>query len=203
MQETISLILCFSVLFLSGCASLNGDVPFRYQPSLLSTNQKINKTAALNLLTDLRPQGDKAYTESIKDISEKVTSKLLEDFEKSKIFKDIHFSITTQDDFIINGTINRFMWKLYNTPISYIFILNLVEFLGVPSSEAYGIVDITLEIKDNKTGQIIGHFQEYSKQSSSYTIYNFKAGECGAELSDAFREVVKKLKEDMLTKMNY
>lgn len=203
MRRVISLILCFSILFLNGCASLNGDVPFRYQPSLLSANQKINKTAALNMLTDMRPQGDKAYTESIKDISEKVTSKLLEDFEKSRIFKDVHFSITTQDDLIINGTINRFMWKLYDTPVSYIPFLCIVVFFGVPCAEAYGIVDITLEIKDSKTGQIIGRFQEYSKQSSSYSIYNLKAGEYGAELSDAFREVVKKLKEDMLTKMNY
>jgi hypothetical protein len=199
-----SFILIVTFLFLvSGCASLNGSVPFRYQPSLVSTTKKIDKTVGLNMLLDKRPEGDIAYTKSIKDIPEKVTSKLLEDFEKSKLFKEIHFPPQAGDDIVVNGTIDRFMWKLYATPISYIPVLNLVIYFGVPCNEAYGVAGITLEIKDNKTGSIIGRLEESSRVDSSYTLYNFKAGDAGSELEEAFRDVGKKLKEDLLTKVNF
>jgi len=200
--------LCFMLfvivtIALSGCASLNGDVPFRYQPSLISSAKKIDKTAGLNMLVDKRPGSDIAYTESIKDISEKVTSKLLEDFDKSKLFKEIHYPAQPGDDIVIDGTIDRFMWKLYATPISYIPGINLLVYFGIPCNEAYGIANISLTIKDTKTDKAIGSFNEESKVNSSYTLYNFKAGDAGSELSEAFRDVAKKLKEDVLTKANF
>ena len=196
-------MVCVSAAFLSGCASLNGDVPFRYQPSLISSVKKVDKTVGLNMLSDKRPEADLAYTKSIKDISEKVTSKLLEDFEKSKMFKEIHFPAQAGDDIIIDGTINRFMWKLYATPISYIPILNLACYFGVPVNDVYGIAGIALEVKDSKSGKIIGKFEESSRVDNSYTLYNFKAGEAGNELQDAFRDVSKLLKIDLLTKVSY
>jgi hypothetical protein len=196
-------ILLFALLFLmllfSGCASLNSSIPFQYQPSLVSATQRIDKTAGLNMLLDKRPEGDIAYTKSIKDLSEKVTAKLLEDFDKSKLFKEIHYPTKSSDDIVINGRIDRFMWKFYSTPISY--IMPLFVYFGMPAYEAYGIAAITLEIKNNKTGAVITKTQEYSRVDSSYTIYNFKAGEAGAELQEAFRDVAKKLKEDLLKKV--
>ncbi len=185
-----------------GCASLNANVPFRYQPSLVSSAKKIDKTVGLNMLLDKRPEGDIAYTKSIKDISEKVTAKLLEDFKVSNIFKEIHYPAQSGDDIVINGTIDRFIWKLYATPISYIPILNLVCYFGVPINEAYGIATIALEIKDNKTGSIIGVIEGTSRTDNSYTLYNFKAGEAGTELEEAFREAAKKLKEGLLIKVD-
>lgn len=155
------------------------------------------------MLIDKRPEGDVAYTKSISDISEKITSKLLEDFNASKVFKEVHYPPQREDDIIINGTVDRFMWKFYATPIYYIPILNLVCYFGVPYSEAYGIAGISLEIKDNKTGAIIGTLQESSRFDSSYTFYNFKAGDAGTELEDAFRDTAKKLKEDLLTRINF
>ncbi|PIP20689.1 MAG: hypothetical protein COX40_03565 [Candidatus Omnitrophica bacterium CG23_combo_of_CG06-09_8_20_14_all_40_11] len=196
-------ILGFSIIVLSGCASLNGDVPFRYQPSLISYNKKIDKTVGLNMLVDKRPDGDKAYTESIKDVSEKITAKLLEDFDKSKIFKEIHYPSQAEDDIVINGTIDRFMWKFYAKTIYYIPMLNLVCYFGVPYADAYGIAGITLEVRDNKVGKVLWSFAEESKMVNSYTFYNMKAGDSGAELAEAFREVGKKLKEDLLIKTNF
>ena len=113
-------VLGIFVIVLSGCASLNGNVPFRYQPSLLSSTKKIDKVVGLNMLIDKRPEIDAAYTKTISDVSEKITSKLLEDFNTSKIFKEIHYPPQQGDDIVINGTIDRFMWKFYSTPIAYI-----------------------------------------------------------------------------------
>jgi len=188
----VLVLLCFG---LYGCASLNSSVPFRYQPSLIASNKTIDKVVGLNLLSDKRPEIDVSYTKSIKDISEKVTAKLLEDFDKSKLFKEIHFPARTTDDIVISGTIDNFIWKMYATPINYIPVLGLVVIFGVPEYEAYGIAGITLEIKDNKSGTIIGKLEETSRQESEYTMYNFKTGEAGAELEEAFRDVAKKLKE--------
>ncbi len=150
------------VILVSGCASLKGDVPFRYQPSLIPVTQKVDKIAGINMLTDNRPKGDISYTVSIKDISEKVTSKLLEDFEKSKIFTEIHYPAQLDDDIVINGTIDRFIWKLYATPVAYI---PLLPYFGVPCYEAYGIAGVTLKMQDNKTGTLFGEFSEESKVS--------------------------------------
>ncbi|HOX54228.1 MAG: hypothetical protein PHI86_00550 [Candidatus Omnitrophica bacterium] len=197
------LIFIGLLLVVSGCASLNANVPFEYQPSLVANARTIDKVVGLNMLLDKRPESDIAYTKSIKDVSEKITSKLLEDFDKSKIFKEIHYPAQSKDDITINGTVDRFMWKLYSTPISYIPLLNLVIYFGVPCYESYGVADITLEIKDNRTGAIIVTLKESSKIETSYTLYDFKAGEAGAELSDAFRDVAKKLKEDILTKVSF
>ena len=93
------------------------------------------------------------------------------------------------------------MWKMYATPISYIPVVSLLIYFGVPCQEAYGLATITLELKDQKTGAILGTFKETSKVTTAYTLYNFKAGEAGAELSEAFRDIAKKLKEAILEKM--
>ena len=197
-RKKISLFIAsILILFSTGCASLNGNVPFQYQPSLLASSETINKDAGMNLLIDQRPEGDKSYTKSIKDIPEKVTSKLIEDFEKSRLFKDIHFSSKTGDALIIEGTVNRFMWKLYDTPIGYVPLLNIVLFFGVPCYESYGIADITLTIKDSANNRVLGKFHSESKVTDEYSIYNFKAGEAGAELAEALRNVAKDLKQQI------
>jgi hypothetical protein len=195
------LIFGIAIIILSGCASLNGDVPFRYQPSLVSYGKQIEKTVGLNMLEDKRPEGDIAYTKSIKDVAEKVTSKLLEDLEKSKIFREIHYPAQSDDDLTIDGTINRFIWKFYSTPISYIPGINLAIYFGAPCYDAYGIASIALEVKDNKTGNMLATIDESSEIRDSYSLYNFKAGEAGAELSEAFRDVAKKLKTGLITKI--
>lgn len=203
MSQRLGLALCLVVVCVFiGCASLNGTVPFQYQPSLVASSKTIDKTVGINMLADKRPEGDVSYTKSIKDIPEKITSKFIEDLEKSKIFKEVHFPAQQTDDIVIDGSIDRFMWKLYASPISYIPFLNLVIYFGVPCNEAYGITGISLEVKDNKSGAIIGKLAEESKITETYTIYNMKAGEAGAELAESFRDVSKKLKEDMLTKVN-
>jgi hypothetical protein len=154
------------------------------------------------MFEDLRPQKDKGYTKSIKDLSEKVTAKVIEDFEDSKIFDAVNYPPQETDDLIINGKINRFMWQMYSSTISYIPGVNLAMYFGAPAYEAYAITDISLEIKDSKTGKILGTFTEQSEIKNPHTLYNVKAGEYGAELAETFRDVVKTLKEDILLKLD-
>ena len=200
MLKKVLCVMIISVFLLisSGCASLNGNVPFQYQPSLTSFAKKIKRVVGLNMLRDRRPEKDRAYTKGIKDLPEKVTSKMLDDFRYSNMFTEIHFPAQKEDDLVINGTINRFKWKMYAMPIAYIPYVNFIMFFGLPATEAYGIVDIHLQVKDNQSGAILGSFKESSEVKSTYTIYNTKAGEAGAELAEAFRDVVKKLKQDIM-----
>ncbi len=194
--------LCLAGLTLTatGCASLNSSVPFQYQPSL-SAGKTVQKSAGFNLLEDLRPEADRSYTKSIKDVSEKITAKLIEDFQRSKVFQDIHYPITANDDLIIDGKVSRFMWKFYAEPILYIPYVNIITLFGIPTYKAYGVTEIELELKDRSTGQMIGNVSANSRVENSYNIYNFKAGEAGAELAESFRDVAKKLKEGVIQKL--
>ncbi|MDD5492981.1 MAG: hypothetical protein PHV60_09950 [bacterium] len=199
-RKAIYLIL-LSILLLSGCASLNGNVPFQYQPSLTASDNKIDKTAGMVMLKDNRPKDDVDNTKSIKDLPEKVTAKLLEDFKDSEIFTEIHNRKKAEDDLVISGTINRFKWKATPSPLSFIPILSLLQIFGAPTYTIKGEAEITLKIKDNKTGKILKSFTEASEATNTYNMYNFKAGDAGAELSEAFRDVAKQLKEDILKKL--
>lgn len=192
-------VIVFS-LVLSGCASLNANTPFRYQSSLLPAAATINKSVGVELFKDKRPKDDIIYTKSISDVAEKITAKLLEDFKDSKLFREIHYSVQPADDITVTGTIERFTWKLYAHPLSYI---PLLCYLGTPNAVAYGLVSITLEVKDNKTGTVIRTFKETAKIENLFSVYNFKVGDGGTELEDAFREVGRKLKEDLLSKVNW
>jgi hypothetical protein len=48
---------------------------------------------------------------------------------------------------------------------------------------------------NSKTGETVAEYNKNSTKSDSYTIYNLKAGEAGAELAEAFREVPKQIKQ--------
>lgn len=198
MPKGIIIFVVFITVLVSGCASLNANTPFRYQPFLLTSNTQIDNIAGLNLFLDHRPKNDITYTKNISDIPEKITAKLLEDFNSSHIFKELHYPSRDNDDIVINGKINRFTWKLYSTPLGYIPFLS---YLGISTLEAYGIADITLEIKDNRNGNIIATIQESTAIKNAFSVYNFKIGDSGSELEDAFRDVGKKLKKALLQKL--
>lgn len=150
-------------------------------------------------MVDMRTKQDLTYTKNISDIPEKITAKLLEDFNSSGIFKELHYPPQANDDITINGRINRFIWKLYSTPLGYV---PLVSYAGISTLRAYGAVEIILEIKDNRTGVVIATLQESADIKNAFTVYNFKIGDSGSELEDAFREVGRKLKKALLEKLS-
>jgi hypothetical protein len=99
----IGIVMLFAIL--SGCASLNGGVPFRYVPSLPTIEQSSYRIG-LEKLTDGRPQEDRDSTESIPAVDEKMTSKLLEDMRSSQMFRGVDLPASkTKDAFIMKGEI--------------------------------------------------------------------------------------------------
>lgn len=187
----------------TGCASLNNNIPFQYQPALVASKGPIQKSTGFSMLVDSRPEKDRAYTKSIKDVPEKITAKLIEDFRSSGLFSEIHYPPKTNDEIVITGTIKRFKWKLYSRGIAYVPYVGLAAgIFGVPLTRAYGMTEIELELKDGATNRVLGTFSESSEVETMYSIYNFKTGESGAELAESFRDVAKKLKGDITLKLS-
>ncbi len=147
-------------------------------------------------LSDKRPEGDRSATESISDLDEKVTAKLLEDFRSSQLFAAVDFPIQgDKDDLVLKGEIKRFYWKLTPNPIVFI---PLIPYFGIPIYEAEGVATLRVQLVRTKTGQTIGEYEKSSTRTATYTLYNSKAGEEGSELADAFRDVAKQIKDAIL-----
>ena len=81
------ILMCCLLLIASGCSTLNGSVPFRYVPSL-STTPRTGAHLGMEKFVDHRPDSDREATACIRDIDEKITAKVLEDLQFSKIFAD-------------------------------------------------------------------------------------------------------------------
>jgi hypothetical protein len=174
-------------------------VPFKYVPSLAS-GETINLRAGLQTLADERPEDDRSATESIADVPDKVTAKLIEDFRASQVFATLDFPIQQdKDDLILQGAIKRFYWKMKPSPITFIPVINLVLYFGVPARYVDGIASLCLRVIRAKTGQTLAEYEKSSTRTENYTLYSFKAGEAGAELAEAFRDVVKQIKDAITT----
>ncbi len=202
MLKRLNLLLILGVVFFaSGCTSLKGNVPFQYQPSLISKTKSIDKSVGFNILEDNRPKADvKSTKKTIKDVPNKVTYKLMEDFKASEIFREVNYPPSASDDIIINGTLNRFRWRI--KPLFTAFIPYLPLF-GVPIQKDIGEADITLRVVDAKTGLLIKEINGAYKDELTYTLYNASVGEAGSELAEALRESVKQLKTKVLTEVPF
>ena len=195
----VFLVSCLVVL--SGCTTLKGNVPFQYQPSLISSSKKIDKNVGFNIVKDARPEKEIKSTEkTIKDVPNKITYKMMEDFKSSGIFNEVNFPPKDSDDIIINATLHRFNWTI-NT--NYFAIFTYLMYFGIPIEEHVGVVDISLEVIDKKTGKVLGNIQGSNTDKLKYSLYNVSVGEAGSELAEAFRESVKELKEKLLSEINF
>ncbi len=185
-------------LLLQGCATLVGTVPFKYVPSL-ATGEPFSLRMGMEKLVDQRPDGDRSATESIPDVDEKVTAKLLEDLRSSQMFTAVDFPTQgDKDELILKGEIKRFYWKLTPSPIVFIPLINLLIYFGIPIHEAEGVATLRVQLVRTKTGQPIAEYEKSSTRTATYTLYNLKAGEVGSELADAFRDVAKQIKDSIV-----
>ncbi len=193
-MKRIILALC-CLLLMSGCSTLNGSVPFRYVPSL-STMPQNDAAIGMDKFVDSRPADDREVTKAIPDVDEKVTSKVLEDFRSSGMFARVDFPARADKDaFIVKGEIKRFYWKTKHNPIKFIPFVNLLLLLGITSYNIEAVVDLRVQILDAKTGAVLSEYDKTSTKTESATLYDNKSGESGAELAEAFREVVKQIKD--------
>jgi hypothetical protein len=202
MQHYRRLILAAGIFSIGalfqGCATLNGTVPFKYVPSL-PTGEPISLRVGMEKLTDVRSKDDRQATESIADVDEKITAKLLEDFRSSQIFTTIDFPVQKEKDaIVIKGEIKQFYWKLTPSPVIFIPFIQLLMYFGVPIYDVVGIADFHVQLVNPLTGQVVREYDKSSTKTESYTLYNLKAGEAGAELAEAFREVSKQIKQGIV-----
>jgi hypothetical protein len=150
----------------------------------------------MDKFVDSRPADDREVTKAIPDVDEKVTSKVLEDFRSSGMFARVDFPARADKDaFIVKGEIKRFYWKTKHNPIKFIPFVNLLLLLGITSYNIEAVVDLRVQILDAKTGAVLSEYDKTSTKTESATLYDNKSGESGAELAEAFREVVKQIKD--------
>lgn len=198
----VVLTLLVSVCFLTSCTTLKGNVPFGYQPSLITVSKKIDKNVGFEVFSDLRPANEiKATERPIQDITNKITYKVIEDFRSSNIFDEINFPTNETDDLIIKGEINKFIWRAEDNWFA-ILLFPLVYF-GLPIGDYVGEADITLKVLDKKSGQVLGSVRGAGSQRLSVSLYSMSVGEVGSELAEAFRQCVKQLKEKILTELSF
>jgi hypothetical protein len=147
---------------------------------------------------DSRPADDKEVTKGIPDIDEKVTAKVLDDFRSSGMFARVDFPARRdKDDLIVKGDIKRFYWKTNHNPIKFIPIVNLLLLLGITSYNIEAVVELKVQVLDPRTGAVLSEYDKTSTKTDTATLYDNKHGESGAELAEAFREVVKQIKDGM------
>lgn len=220
LRNTVIWIILICLSLCSGCASSsNRYINFlsQYHISPLPSEKRINKIVGLNNLTDNRPLKEKDdlpfYCGKLdKPASDIVTLILLKDFKKSRLFKEIHYPAQPTDDIIINGSINGLFtdfkltsWGKFSEvdfPIIrfFPFLFCWPDIFGVPVSEGYTVIDISLEVKDNKTGVIITPINASSKEEQKNRIFIFYPTKNSAAI--AFCNVAKKLKKDLAEKIN-
>jgi len=190
------------MVVLVGCTTLKGNIPFQYQPSLISITKKINKDVGFNIVKDKRPESDINSTKkTIKDVPNKVTYKIMEDFKASNIFHEVNFPPKDSDDIIINGTLHRFSWRA-DTNWFAVILMPLI-YVGIPLEDHVGETEISLEIVDNKSGKVLGTIRGSGSQRLSYSLYNMSVGETGSELAEAFRQSIKEIKEKLLSDIEF
>lgn len=197
MNRTVAALLCLIAagLMLNGCATLNGTTPFRYQPSMIS-GEPSRARLGVDVFADIRPSGDRSATKDITDVDEKVTEKVIEDLRSSDLFPSVSFpSRKDRDQIVVKGDIKRFYWKRVTCPIAYIPLLDLLTYLGIPIYRIEGIAELRLQWVSASTGKVLADYDKSAHRRVIASIYNMKAGEAGAELADAFRDVMKQVKE--------
>lgn len=168
---------------------------FHYVPSL-NTGRQNNATLGVEKFADSRPADDKVATESISDIDDKVTSKILEDLRVSHMFSSIDFPASREkDDLIMKGEIKRFYWKETSNPVRYIPIIHLVLLFGIPIYHIDSVAELNVKIIDAKSGILLSEYDKTSTKEVSVNLYDRKTGEMGAELAEAFRDVMKQIKD--------
>ena len=208
------------IINLAGCATAIHTKPLfqyeipPYQVSPLPSEKRINKIAGFNKLLDNRPRGKdilkSGYEAMRQSASDKIGSLLVTDFEKSQVFKGIHCPAQPTDDIVINYSIDSFEWehrektftgKLQECPlVVFLPVLALPFLAGAPICREHYIINILLEIKDNKTGAIIAQLKESFKVVQAVSLYS--SSKLKQDATETFSNVVNKFKKELSEKIN-
>jgi hypothetical protein len=173
---------------------------FRYDPSLRA-GKSIGLRLGVEKFADKRPEKDRLTTRNIADVDEKVTGRLLEDFQAWQIFSAIDFPLQKdKDDLIMSGEIKRFYWKFSESPIKFIPPINLLILFGIPMYYVDGIIELQVRLVSFKTGEIVAEYDKRSAKRETYNLYTRDNMDYpGVELAEALRDVSEQIKEAIVS----
>lgn len=167
----IAIIILITSSVIQGCTTYFGVMPFDYIPSLPSS-EPINIRVGIEKLLDKRPETDRSTIKDTVDLDERVTHKLFEDFQSSKIFSEVDYPVKKERDMlIIKGDIKRFYYK------STLYYAGITSFIAE--------VNLHVQLVDSGTGKLVAEYDKSSVRKDS--------------LSEAFRDVVKQIKENIVS----
>jgi hypothetical protein len=175
-------------------------VVFRYVPSLRA-GKSTNLRVGVEKFADKRPEKDRLTTRNIADVDEKVTGRLLEDFQAWQIFSAIDFPLQKdKDDLIMSGEIRRFYWKFSESPIKFIPLINLLILFGIPMYYVDGIIELQVRLVSFKTGEIVAEYDKRSAKKITLNLYTRdNIDDPGVELGEAFSDVSEQIKEAIVS----
>ena len=202
MKKSTILIMAVSLFAFSGCFSFFGsrsESLGRQAVSLPAQDREGSIIAGFDLLEDMRPKKDITYMTSV---SEKVSEKIIKALRDMRLFDEIHFPSLKDDNIVISGEIRKFHWESFDTMISYIPGLNVLPFLGLPSTRVHSEVEIYLELRNNKTNEAILGFIESFSDDKKYNIYNFKTDKANQDLAFCFNIVLKRIRDKIIVNRN-
>lgn len=206
MKSLITLFLFLFVVFnISGCAiigkkSANGSITQIVRMFSLSDSEKDALViVGFKTLEDKRPKQDIPYLTSIR---EKVSEEILNTIRGIQLFDEIHSPFLETDNIVISGEIRKFHWESIDTMISYIPGLNVLPFLGLPSTRVHSEVEIYIEFKNKKANAVILGFVESYQKDKKFNIYNFQSDKAEGELIHCFGVVLNRIREKIIINRN-
>lgn len=172
-KSNIAIIILITSAVIQGCATYNIDMwAFDYIPSLPSS-EPINIRVGIEKLLDKRPETDPSTIKDTVDLDGRITHKLFEDFQSSKIFSEVDYPVKKERDMlIIKGDIKRFYCK-----DTFYYGHGITSF----KTE----VNLYVQLVDSGTGKVVTEYDKSSLRKDS--------------LSEAFRDVVKQIKENIVS----
>lgn len=172
LKSNIAIIILITSSVIQGCATYDINMTaFEYIPSLPSS-EPINIRVGIEKLLDKRPETDPSTTKDTVDLDGRITHKLFEDFQSSKIFSEVDYPVKKEKDvLIIKGDIKRFYCK------------DTFYYGGITSFKTE--VNLYVQLVDSGTGKVVAEYDKSSLRKDS--------------LSEAFRDVVKQIKENIVS----
>lgn len=172
LKSNIAIIILIISSVIQGCTTYGiGMMAFDYIPSLPGS-EPINIRVGIEKLLDKRPETDRSTTKDTVNLDERVTHKLFDDFQSSKIFSEVNYPVKKEEDIlIIKGDIKRFYYK------------DTFYYGGITSFTAE--VNLHVQLVNSGTGKVLAEYDKSSVRKDS--------------LSEAFRDVVKQIKENIVS----
>lgn len=214
------ILICLSMLFLTGCVQVHSWKYTTEQrsyeepksnltivvPPMRDTRKNTNGTKASSMLALIplvpyskasvfnAPEGNPFILNNLK-VSEDLAKTTAEELQAASIFKNVHFSFDTKpSDLILEATINKFRIKRYWTFYGLSLPGDLLWYLGLPAGTRHNDIAIKYELKDQKGNIYFSKYYSAHKKAYQGLYYNLDiAGDFEPLMKEINMELIKDL----------